>query len=87
MLTLVMKDIMMIEFLEFLFRKTMRTYWYSARYTGRSAGINEMRALIYAEIKKLQKASSKPANKATTERILELLFILAESKKLTSYVD
>jgi len=87
MLTLVMKDIMMIEFLEFVFRKTMRTYWYSARFTGRSAGINEMRSLIHAEIKKLQQASSKPTDKATTQRILELLFILAESKKLTSYVD
>ena len=78
---------MMIEFLEFVFRKTMRTYWYSARYTGRSAGINEMRMLIYAEIKKLQRASSKPMNKATAERINELLFILSESKKLTIYVD
>jgi hypothetical protein len=82
-----MKDIMMIKFLEFVFRKTMRTYWYSARYTGRSAGINEMRAMIHAEIKKLQQASSKPMNRATTERISELLFILSESKKLTSYVD
>ena len=77
----------MIEFLEFVFRKTMRTYWYSARFTGRSSGINEMRSLIHAEIKKLQKASSKPMNKATTERINELLFILSESKKLTNYVD
>ena len=78
---------MMIEFLEFVFRKTMRTYWYSARFTGRSSGINEMRSLIHAEIKKLQKASSKPMNKATVERINELLFILSESKKLTNYVD
>ena len=77
----------MIEFLEFVFRKTMRTYWYSARFTGRSSGINEMRSLIHAEIKKLQKASSKPMNKATSERINELLFILSESKKLTNYVD
>jgi len=77
----------MIEFLEFVFRKTMRTYWYSARFTGRSSGINEMRSLIHAEIKKLQNASSKPMNKATTERINELLFILSESKKLTNYVD
>lgn len=78
---------MMIEFLEFVFRKTMRTYWYSARYTGRSAGVNEMRALIHAEIKKLQHASTKPMNRATTERINELLYILSESKKLTNYVD
>jgi len=78
---------MMIEFLEFVFRKTMRTYWYSARYTGRSAGVNEMRALIHAEIKKLQHGSTKPMNRATTERINELLFILSESKKLTNYVD
>ena len=78
---------MMIEFLEFVFRKTMRTYWYSARLTGRSAGVNEFRALIHAEIKKLQHGSTKPLNRATTERINELLFILSESKKLTNYVD
>jgi hypothetical protein len=78
---------MMIEFLEFVFRKTMRTYWYSARFTGRSSGINEMRSLIHAEIKKLQHGSSKPMNKATTERINELLYILSESQKLTNYVD
>jgi hypothetical protein len=77
----------MIEFLEFVFRKTMRTYWYSARFTGRSSGINEMRSLIHAEIKKLQHGSTKPMNKATTERINELLFILSESRKLTNYVD
>lgn len=77
----------MIEFLEFVFRKTMRTYWYSARFTGRSAGIHEMRALIHAEIKKLQQANVKPKDKATVERINELLFILSESRKLTNYVD
>jgi hypothetical protein len=77
----------MIEFLEFVFRKTMRTYWYSARYTGRSSGINEMRALIHAEIKKLQTPNGKPRSKAEVERINELLFILSESKKLTNYVD
>ena len=77
---------MMIEILEFLFRKTMRTYWYSARYTGRSAGINEMRALIHAEIKVLSQ-DSKLGHKPTLERVAELHFILAQSKKLTHYVD
>ena len=77
---------MMIEFLEFVFRKTMRTYWYSARFTGRSAGINEMRALIHAEIRVLLK-NSEPGHKATAQRIAELHFILAQSKKLTNYVD
>jgi hypothetical protein len=78
---------MMIEFLEFVFRKTMRTYWYSARYTGRSAGINEMRALIHAEIKDLRQSNNSRMSKATIERISELVWILSESKKLTSYVD
>ena len=77
---------MMIEVLEFLFRKTMQTYWYSARYTGRSAGINEMRALIHAEIKMLSK-DSKLGHKPTLECFAELDFILAPSKKLTDYVD
>ena len=77
----------MIEFLEFVFRKTMRTYWYSARYTGRSAGINEMRAMIHAEIKMLTKNNNKLAVRDTAQRITELHFILSESKKLTSYVD
>jgi len=77
----------MIEFLEFVFRKTMRTYWYSARFTGRSSGINEMRSLIHAEIKKLQTPNDKPRTKAEVERINELLFILSESRKLTNYVD
>jgi len=81
-----MKVVMMIEFLEFVFRKTMRTYWYSARYTGRSAGINEMRALIHAEIKSLQLENA-PPKAATTHRISELKWVLHESKKLTNYVD
>jgi len=75
----------MIEFLEFVFRKTMRTYWYSARYTGRSAGINEMRALIHAEIRSLQTDSIEKA--AKMHRIAELKWILHQSKKLTNYVD
>jgi len=82
-----MKVVMMIEFLEFVFRKTMRTYWYSARYTGRNAGINEMRALIHAEIKVLQRANNLDVNRDTIERISELNFILTQSKKLTNYVD
>ena len=77
---------MMIEFLEFLFRKTMRTYWYSARYTGRSAGINEMRALIHAEIRSLQSENT-PPKAATIHRISELKWVLHQSKKLTNYVD
>jgi len=81
-----MKVVMMIEFLEFMFRKTMRTYWYSARYTGRSAGINEFRALIHAEIKSLQVKDKQP-NAATIHRISELKWVLHQSKKLTHYVD
>ena len=81
-----MKVVMMIEFLEFLFRKTMRTYWYSARYTGRSAGINEFRALIHAEIKSLTKSAA-TGEIHTSQRIAELHYILAQSKKLTDYVD
>ena len=77
----------MIEILEFLFKKTMRTYWYSARYTGRNAGINEMRALIHAEIKMLTKTNSKINDRDSTQRIAELHFILAQSQKLTHYVD
>ena len=76
----------MIEFLEFVFRKTMRTYWYSARYTGRSAGINEFRALIHAEIRSLQSENT-PQKAATIHRISELKWILHQSKKLTNYVD
>ena len=78
---------MMIEILEFLFPKTMRTYWYSARLTGRTAGINEVRALIHAEIRVLLRANNKVKDKATTERIAELHFILGQTKKLTNYVN
>jgi hypothetical protein len=77
----------MIRVLETLFKKTMRTYWYSARYTGRSAGINEFRALIYSEIKMLTKNNKKVVDRDTTQRISELYFILAQAKKLTEYVD
>ena len=76
----------MIEFLEFVFRKTMRTYWYSARFTGRSAGINEFRALIHAEIKSLQVKDEQP-KAATIYRISELKWLLHESRKLTHHVD
>lgn len=78
-----MKDLKMIEILEFLLPKTMRTYWYSARFTGRAAGINEVRALIHAEIRVLLKANKKINDRDTTQRIAELHFILGQTKKLT----
>jgi hypothetical protein len=68
----------MIRFLETLFPKTMRNFWFQARRTGRIAGINEVIALIYAEIGVLSKSKSDPKTK---ERISELVFILASLKK------
>ena len=78
---------MMISFLEKMFSRTMRTYWYSARYTGRQAGINEVRALIHSEIRVLTVQNKKVMDKDTVQRISELHFILAQMKKLTAYVD
>ena len=57
----------------------MRSYWYGARRTGRTAGINEVKALIHAEIKILEKARD---DRDAKQRILELCFILAQIKKL-----
>jgi hypothetical protein len=73
----------MIWLLEFLFRRTMRVYWFSARYTGRTAGINEVRALIYNEIRVLALGSGHD----TGQRIAELKYILSQMKKLTNHVD
>ena len=69
----------MIDLLERLFPKTMRKYWYGARTTGRNAGINEAIALVYAEMKVLDKTKS---NALTNERISELYFIIKSLKKL-----
>jgi hypothetical protein len=69
----------MIRFLETLFPKTMRKFWFQARLTGRTAGINEATAMIYAEIRVLSKTKSDPR---TQERIRELVFILASLKNL-----
>jgi len=70
----------MIRFLEILFPKTMRKFWFQARRTGRVAGINEAIALIYAELGVLSASKSKSDVK-TQERISELVFILASLKK------
>jgi hypothetical protein len=70
----------MIRLLETLFPKTMRKFWFQARKTGRTAGINEAIALIYAEIRVLSASKSKSDVK-TQERISELVFILASLKK------
>ena len=69
----------MVDFLEKLFPKTMRKYWYGARRTGRNAGISEAIALIYAEVKVLSVTKDQPK---TQERLSELHFILASLKKL-----
>jgi hypothetical protein len=74
-----MKVMKMIRLFETLFSKTMRSYWYGARRTGRTAGINEVKALIHAEIKILEKARD---DRDAKQRILELCFILAQIKKL-----
>ena len=69
----------MIRFLETLFPKSMRKFWFQARLTGRTAGINEAIAIIYAEVRVLSKSKSDPKTK---ERISELAFILASLKNL-----
>lgn len=73
----------MIDFLETVFAKTMRVYWYSARYTGRNAGINEVKAIIHDEIRVLSSGKGHDSG----ERIAELKFILAQMQKLTRYDD
>jgi hypothetical protein len=57
----------------------MRKFWFQARLTGRTAGINEAIAIIYAEVRVLSKSKSDPITK---ERISELAFILASLKNL-----
>lgn len=69
----------MVHFLEKWFPKTMRNYWYSARRTGRVGGINEAIAIIYSELKVLSVTKSNPKSQ---ERMSELVFILANLKKL-----
>jgi hypothetical protein len=70
---------MMINFLERVFKKTMRTYWWEARRTGKRYALDSVKALIYAEIRVLNKNAT---DNATKQRINELLFILTQIKKV-----
>lgn len=79
MLTPCMRVMKMIRVLETLFKSTMRTYWWSARLTGQQYGINQVKALIHAEIKSLGRKKKDPL---TDQRIFELLYILKEVEKL-----
>lgn len=87
MLMKLMKGMKMISFLEFLFRRTMRTYWFSARFTGRTAGINEVRALIHNEIRVLSVHKGSVIGHDAGQRVAELQFVLTQMQKLTSYDD
>jgi hypothetical protein len=69
----------MNDFLERWFPKTMRKYFYAAKRAGRTAGINEAIAMIYAEVKVLSNTKSDPK---TQERLSELHFILSSLKNL-----
>ena len=73
---------MMINFLERVFKKTMATYWWQARRTGKSYAINSIKALIYSEIKVLNKNSK---DDGTKQRINELMFILTQIKKVEGH--
>jgi hypothetical protein len=70
---------MMINFLERVFKKTMSAYWWQARRTGKRYALNSVKALIYAEIRVLNKNAS---DDGTKQRINELLFILGQIKKV-----
>lgn len=72
-----MKVKTMIEFLERIFPKTMRRYWYGARDTGYRHGMNTVTAFIHAEIKVL----SKTDNRESRNRINELMYVLAKIKQ------
>lgn len=69
----------MINFLERVFKKSMATYWWQARRTGKRYALNSVKALIYAEIKVLNKNAS---DNGTRQRINELMFILTQIKKV-----
>lgn len=70
----------MIRFLEAVFSKTMRAYWWGAMHSGQRFGLTQVQALIASEIKVLQKSKQNP--KAVNERIAELDYIQALIRKL-----
>jgi hypothetical protein len=72
----------MINFLERVFKKSMSTYWWQARRTGKRYAINSIKALIYAEIKVLTKNAK---DDGTRQRINELMFILTQIKKVEGH--
>lgn len=72
----------MINFLERVFKKSMSTYWWQARRTGKRYAINSIKALIYAEIKVLSKNAK---DDGTRQRINELMFILTQIKKVEGH--
>jgi hypothetical protein len=72
----------MISFLECVFKKTMARQWWQARNAGVRYGIARVKALIYAEIKVLKVKSD---DDGTRQRINELMFILAQIKKVEDY--
>jgi hypothetical protein len=72
----------MINFLERVFKKSMSTYWWQARRTGKRYAINSIKALIYAEIKVLTRNAK---DDGTRQRINELMFILTQIKKVEGH--
>lgn len=73
---------MIINWLERIFRRTMRKYWWNARTTGVRFGVLSVQALIHAEIKVLSKGKQ---DDGTRQRINELMFILAQTKKIAQW--
>jgi len=65
---------MINRFVERMFPNTVMGIWRAGHKSGQTYGINRTRALIYAEIKMLEKI--KVDKKTTDARILELKFIL-----------
>jgi hypothetical protein len=78
MLMKLMMGMMMISILEFLFRRTMRVYWFSARLTGRAAGINEVKALIYKEIELLSDSKGGVMGHDAGQRVVALQTLLGQ---------
>jgi hypothetical protein len=72
----------MINFLERIFKKTMATYWWQARRTGKRYALNSVKALIHTEIRVLNRNAT---DDGTKQRINELLFILSQIKKVENH--
>lgn len=70
------KKKMLIRFLERLFPKTMRNYWYAGRNTGFRYGLDVTQTLIHAELKELKKRD----DVFSRHRASELQYLLTKVK-------